>query len=94
MRDEGIRFTTFQTKTEASSAKSSDDGEVEEVPQRFQTRAIGFDERKGENSSPGDSQADVEEKLEDARKSWIEAGDPKALRSTLLRLLMLLESAS
>ncbi len=88
MRDSSIRSTTFQTKTEASGEKITQDRVVDEVPQRFQTRAIGLVGRKPESFEPNLARRKVELALAHALKVWIGNGDASALRSELLKLLL------
>ena len=92
MRGDDNRSTTFQTKTESSSEKITHDRVGDEVPRRFQTSAIGFGGRKGEKPTASRMQHSVESRLKYARKSWTANGDASALRSMLLKLLLVLDS--
>lgn len=80
-----------QTKTGLSSEKISvvrvgDDGD-----DRFRTSAIRLDGRKGEKEPCTGVEDGIALALAQARSSWLEAGDPTALRSALLLLLLELE---
>ena len=91
MRDSDDRSTTFQTKTSTNGEKITPAHVVEEVPQRFQTRAIGFNGRKGENPSQPDSKSEVARALQDATNRWDQDANVKKLRSALLALMVNLE---
>ena len=92
MREGDIRFDRFQAKTESSSGKTTHDGDDDEMFDRSQTRAIGFGGRKGEKPTASRMQHSVESRLKYARKSWTANGDASALRSILLKLLLVLDS--
>ncbi len=88
MRDDDIRSTTFQTKTSASSEKINSARVVDEAPQRFQTSAIRFNGRKGENPSHSACKSEVARALQDATNRWDQDAKVKKLRSALLALMV------
>ena len=90
MREGDIRSTTFQTKTDATSEKFTPSRVVEEVSRRSQTGAIGLDGRKAENALL----ERVADDLEEARLRWLRNQDEHDLKSTLLRLLLKLETTN
>ena len=89
MREGDIRSTAFQTKTKTTVEKVSDDSGVEEVLQPFQTEAIGFGGRKGENHKD-----EIGSRLLEVLHRWERGRERQELRRGLLEALILLEDAT
>ena len=86
MRADGDCSDTSQTRSDASSEKTTNSHASDEVLQPFQTSAIRLDGRKGENSTCTPDTKSLEGALEDALKSWRSDSNQNALRHNLLRI--------